>query len=297
MSNVFQGEGLLDREVTERFVLEHLGDGLAALRRIVDEGTGILEKIASSGYVMDDVGRVVVGHLFSHFLALLDGAETLLRCGAGYAVKAQLRAMVEACGSIAWILKSDTKFRAQAYTVGYYRGLGQFAREHLDDGSDSAEIEAAIDAGAAGLASSRFSEVDRLFEEHANRQKREPAWHAIKGGPRYMRELLRDAELPDELQFFWARFSGFSHGHTMEDRTILGNRDMRIVPLRDIGVIAGDTLTTGMLAFVVYRNICKFALPEHNMHVVNRFRRWLAQIRKMPETSYRDIGDNEHANE
>jgi hypothetical protein len=289
---VVPGVGLLDREVSDRYVEDNLGEGTQALRHIIDEGVNIFDKLLKSGYVMDDVGRIIIGHLFSHFLALLDGAEILLSRGAAYAAKAQLRAMVETGASIAWILHENTEFRAKAYIVGYRRQLLQFVRDHMDDGSNDDELRSAVAQAQEGLAASAYAEVNQMFEEVHQKRRREPAWHAIGGGPKYMRQLIRDTELPNEVQFFWARYSSFSHGYTMDDHTILGDRRLRIAPLRDVAPVPGDTLTAGVMAYAIYKVICEFALEKHVPHLVRRFRRWLATIRNMPSITVRDIDED-----
>ena len=292
MADVFPGNGLLDREVSDRYVEENLGEGITAIRHIVDEGVNIFDKLLKSGYVMDDVGRIIVGHLFSHFLASLDGAEILFSRGAAYAGKAQLRTMVEACASIAWILRDNTEFRAKAYLVGYRRQLLQFVRDHMDDGTKDDDLRTAITEAENGLAVSAYAEINQLFQEIRKKRGRDPAWHAVGGGPTYMRQLIREAELPEEVQYFWARYSSFSHGNTMEDHTILGDSELRIAPLRDIAPVPDDVLTAGVMAYVVYKTICEYALKDHVQHLIRRFRRWMATIRNMPSITIKDIDDN-----
>ena len=287
------GNGLLDRETSDSFVAEQLGSGLEALRHVVDEGINIMTKLSTTGYVFDDVGRVVVAHLFTHFLSALDGAELMLSHGAGYAAKTSLRAMVETCGFIAWILKDDTEFRAKCYIVGYRRGFLQFAQDHADENEQ--EFHDSINSAREALGNDSYREVNEAFAVARDKRGREPNWYTVAGKAGYMRQLLREADLPDVLQYFWSRYSAFSHGETMDDRVLLGDAELTIPPIRDIESTPDDVLTAAMTAYVVYRKICRHVLPKHEVHLVHRFRRWMKTIREMPAVSLRDSGTSRDA--
>ena len=143
---------------------ENLGDGVELMRHIVDEGVNIFDKLLMSGYVMDDVGRIV---------RILTS------------VVVPRSREVAACASIAWILRDNSEFRAKAYLVGYRRQSLQFVTDHIDDRTRK-----------------EYADINQMFEEFYQKRGREPAWYALGGGPTYMRQPIREAELPEEVQHF-----------------------------------------------------------------------------------------------
>lgn len=106
---------LLDRELAIDVVEKHFAKHLNVLRQIVDEGTGLLEKIRESERAFDFVDRVTISHLFVHWLKMADGAHLLLREAATYAVQPILRSIVETSIYLVWILQDDTERRSRYY--------------------------------------------------------------------------------------------------------------------------------------------------------------------------------------
>lgn len=109
-------DALLDREQATKIVQETLQQPLAVLRDMINYGTNLLVRCQSQT-VLKQTELVVLNHLFAHGLAMLDAAHEQLSIGCAPSAELQVRSMLEARLSIAFILSAEAEKRARYFRV------------------------------------------------------------------------------------------------------------------------------------------------------------------------------------
>jgi len=113
-------DAILDAEKATEIAATTLQQPLDVLRDMTNYGTQILVRSQKlPGPTLGDI--VVLNHFFGHGLTMLDAAHELLSRGCAPAADLQVRSLVEARLSIAFLIMSDTEERAKYFDVWRWR--------------------------------------------------------------------------------------------------------------------------------------------------------------------------------
>ena len=188
----------------------------------------VIRGFHSSPREMEDV--LVLCILLKQVVAMLDGIRVVTENAALMSAPLQLRAMLEASLYIDWILKADTRVRANAYYVGEVRRRREYNRrihqgefdQYCGDASTAEMARIKQQAAQEEIADSRLlaepalAPVDAAFVAQRGKRKYDPSWHEIVGGPN-VRQIAIDLGRLDEYEGIYSPASWTMHAVNLSE--------------------------------------------------------------------------------
>lgn len=207
----------------------------ALLGRIVDFGTHVFWW-AGPESAGTDPNLTPVLMLLHHAVEAADAVSVLLGAGAADPCGPLLRSEMEAAISAFYILEADSSRRGAAYRYGLLReelaglerldpvtpkGQQQVKRLASDmtfgaggqplPSTDAAQLGARIAQLKTLMADAKYQAIAFEWERIVTERRREPAWHALFGGPVNVSELAARVGRAGWYDIFYRRFSDEVH--------------------------------------------------------------------------------------
>lgn len=184
--------------------------------------------------------------LARHVIVTLDGVTVLVGAGGGEAALPTMRSMFEAWLGLRYIVKADHDTRALAYQLaGVHRTIditqdfdpnheagrrlrAEWAGQEHADLLDCMPPDVDIDTAGSEevLTESVFAPIEAEWQALKARQRRDPNWYSLFGGPRTVRDLAREVGQLPWYWFLYKRWSDTVHAADgLSNVTIVGAGD------------------------------------------------------------------------
>ena len=222
-------QSLLNRAGTAADAKRIFSAQLEVMVDITNYGTNLIPRAYSSS--QKDLKDVVpVGILLRQVVAMLDGIEVLASVGAIYDTELQSRALFEASVYMEWMLKGDTKKKADYYYVHNLRRIRRWGLR-MQKGSPEAaalapeladlaafrdltaiqEAQKTVDEVDRILSRPEFVEINKAFDKCTHKPERyDKAWH-VPLGRNTLGALIGDLGRSAEYTVFYAAGSEATH--------------------------------------------------------------------------------------
>lgn len=130
---------ILDRKESMELVEIHFKDQIQLLQEIVNYGTNLIPRcVKSSKREMHDIFILIV--LLKHVVAMIDSVEIQISQGSILGANLPARSLFETSLYIDWILKKDTKRRANQYYVWHLRQNRRWIKRMIEGDIEKEEF-------------------------------------------------------------------------------------------------------------------------------------------------------------
>jgi hypothetical protein len=225
------------REVAAEAARAHSRPASALLREIVNNGSWVLARCASSGCVEVDVDLAAFG-FYRTVVEMADGVDVSIRESSVTPAVPQLRALFEASLQLQYVLEDRATYRERALAWFAWHYIGrlrryerydpsttagkQFVAEKADDETgprlremNQAQVAAGIARMHTLLAKPHVLPFKQRYDALVAAKKYPRFWCQLCGGPANRRELARHLRLGAVYSELYSHWSATSHAEDL----------------------------------------------------------------------------------
>ena len=301
---------VLDREKTEADVRRHFAKQIDLLVDLVNYGSNLIPRAYdSSAKKLEDI--VVVAILLKQVVSMIDAVEVLISKGAVGPANLQARAAFEASLYIDWILKGESRKKAEYYYVSNLRGQRLWALrfktgtqekevfspslrdiENYVDIADlnrfEEEANKELEKVDTFLSKPGWAEVNKEFEQKKNKKTgAEAYWYRLLGVSS-IRQLAKDAGRITEYDWFYSRGSEIMHVASYKDHVRFSRGEIGFVPIRqltNIDIVLRFVTSVALSSFISILRHYRYG--ELQGFARKYFQDWRAVFLNVPSVSYK----------
>jgi len=243
---------ILNRVSSKSDVEQHFQGALGLLDEIGEYGANLIPRCFNvSSKNVEDI--VVLGVMLKQFVGMFESVRILVSDGLISQANLPLRAMLEASLYAEWILKTDSRKRANAYYVANFRAERNHSQKHLAGDFDSLyegriskeEIEAirsdsqsVLDEVNKLLSQPELSLVDEQFDEVKKNKPYDPNWYKIVGA-KSVRGIAIDLDRLTEYDWIYSPTSELAHASVY--RTHIRFKSDSTISFKPVRILEGIT--------------------------------------------------------
>lgn len=303
---------LLDRDEAIRIAKEYFHETDALLQEIVNYGTNLLVRSASSGG-SGLTNSIVIGVFAKHAIVMADSIQINLSQGAVLAAHIPLRALFETFLYLSWLLEKDTDSRARHYHVWNLREQRRWAARTVKGTPENAAFASVeskfpirndkerwnelkkeakrqiVDLDAI-LANPANSSINSAYESMRNKKRDyDVEWYAPTGAATVF-QIAKLLGYEAEYKMFYSTFSGVVHASDSSKHLLVDGANAAMASIRSFESVQTVYSYTFSMMLRVYLAVVKRYRPEEKVNFSKKYEQeWRHRILTIKSITYNTV--------